>query len=169
VYADLWLHMRRAEIAGVFTGSSQEGLAQPMNTAGAPMHQFAQMLDFPFLGDEFLRLLADHFRKVHPGKKLDLADLRTGFGRLGFRPGLVRDVVKAMLAEGITELGRGINHCMASDQQSAVCRALLNSRSLGSARSLGSGLVLQHSGAWGGSLWWEPGVRSCFAISQCKT
>ncbi len=64
VYADLWLHMRRAEIAGVFTGSSQEGLAQLMNTAGAPMHQFAQMLDFPFLGDEFLRLLADHFRKV---------------------------------------------------------------------------------------------------------
>lgn len=121
------LHKRRAEVAAVFTGSSQEGLAQLMNTAGAPMYQFAQLLDFPFLGDEFLRLLADHFRKVHPGKKLDLADLRAGFGRIGFRPGLMRDVVKAMSAEGITEVVRGIDHYMASDQQSAIWRALLYS------------------------------------------
>lgn len=121
------LHKRRAEVAAVFTGSSQEGLARLMNTAGAPMYQFAQVLDFPFLGDEFLRLLADHFRKVHPGKRLDLVDLRTGFGRIGLRPGLMRDVVKAMSAEGITDVGRGIDHYMASDQQCAIWRALLNS------------------------------------------
>ena len=121
------LHKRRAEVAAVFTGSSQEGLARLMNTAGAPMYQFAQMLDFPFLDDAFLRLLADHFRKVHPGKKLDLADLRAGFGRIGFRPGLMRDVIKGMSAEGITDVQRGIDHYLASDQQSALWRALLGS------------------------------------------
>ncbi len=121
------LHKRRAEVCAVFTGSSQDGLARLMNTAGAPMYQFAQLLDFPFLGDEFLHLLANHFRKVHPGKKLDLADLRTGFARIGFKPGLMRDVVKGMSAEGITDVQQGIGHYMHSDQQTALWRALLGS------------------------------------------
>ena len=64
------LHKRRDDILAVFTGSSQEGLARLMNTAGAPLYQFVRIIDFPFLGDDFLRLLVDHFRKVHPGKKL---------------------------------------------------------------------------------------------------
>jgi len=96
------LHKRSKDVFAVFTGSSQEGLARLMNTAGAPMYQFAQIIDFPFLGDEFLQLLAEHFRKVHPGKKLDLDELREGFKRLGFKPALLRDVIKAMSAEGIT-------------------------------------------------------------------
>jgi hypothetical protein len=100
---------------------------------------------------------------VHPGKKLDLADLRTGFGRIGFRPGLVRDVVKAMSAEGITEVGRGINHCMASDQQSAVWRALL--------REPGVTGAWGHTGAWGQVLFCNIAMQDLTPspVSQCKT
>ena len=121
------LHKRRDEVVAVFTGSSQEGLARLMNTAGAPMYQFAQIIDFPFLGDEFLALLADHFESVHPGKTLDLEGLRTGFKYIGFKPALLRDVVKAMSAEGITDVLQGVANYMSSDHQVAIWRALLNS------------------------------------------
>lgn len=121
------LHKRRAEVCAVFTGSSQEGLARLMNTAGAPMYQFAQIIDFPFLGDDFLQRLADHFKKVHSGKKLDLAELRAAFQKIGYKPALMRDVVKAMSAEGITDVQLGIQHYMASDHQVAIWLALLNS------------------------------------------
>lgn len=121
------LHKRRDDVCAVFTGSSQEGLARLMNTAGAPMYQFAQIIDFPFLGDEFLQLLAEHFGKVHPGKTLELGELRDGFKRIGFKPALMRDVVKAMSAEGITNVRRGVENHMASDHQVAIWLALLNS------------------------------------------
>jgi len=121
------LHKRRDDVCAVFTGSSQEGLARLMNTAGAPMYQFAQIIDFPFLGDEFLQLLAEHFSKVHPGKTLALGELRDGFKRIGFKPALMRDVVKAMSAEGITDVERGIENHMASGHQVAIWLALLNS------------------------------------------
>ena len=121
------LHKRRSEVSAVFTGSSQEGLARLMNTAGAPMYQFAQMLDFPFLDDSFLRRLASHYHTVHPAKQLDLAALREGFQRIGFKPGLMRDIVKAMSAEGITDVQQGITHYMNSEQQTAIWRALLGS------------------------------------------
>lgn len=120
------LHKRRHEVCAVFTGSSQEGLAQLMNTAGAPMYQFAQLIDFPFLGDEFLKSLASHFTKVHPAKKLALEDLREAFARIGFKPALMRDIVKAMSAEGLTDVARGIRNYMTSDHQIAVWKALLN-------------------------------------------
>ena len=121
------LHKRRGEVCAVFTGSSQEGLARLMNTAGAPMYQFAQIIDFPFLDDEFLRLLTDHFSKVHPGKALALDDLRHGFRKIGFKPALMRDVVKAMSAEGVTDVAQGLRNYMTSDHQVAVWQALLNS------------------------------------------
>ena len=121
------LHKRRSEVCAVFTGSSQEGLARLMNTAGAPMYQFAQIIDFPFLGDEFLQPLSDHFSKVHPGKTLALEDLRQGFGKTGCKPALMRDVVKAMSAEGVTDVAQGLRNYMNSAHQVAIWRALLNS------------------------------------------
>lgn len=121
------LHKRRAEVAAVFTGSSQEGLAQLMNSAGAPMYQFAQIINFPYLGDEFLLLLANHFAKVHSGKSLSLDALRETFARIGFKPALMRDIVKSMSAEGVTDVARGLESYMTSDQQVAVWKALLNS------------------------------------------
>ena len=98
-----------------------------MNTAGAPMYQFAQIIDFPFLGDEFLQMLAAHFAAVHPGKALDMDELRKGFEKIGCKPALMRDVVRAMSAEGLTDVERGIGNYMASGHQLAIWRALLNS------------------------------------------
>ncbi len=121
------LHKRRNSVSAVFTGSSQEGLTRLMNTAGAPMYQFAQIIDFHFLGDEFLQLLAEHFGQVHPGKKLGLAELREAFQKIGFRPALMRDVVKTMSAEGLTDVKRGVEYYMTSGHQVAIWMALLNS------------------------------------------
>lgn len=121
------LHKRREEVCAVFTSSSQAGLARLMATARAPMYQFAQILDLPILGDEFLLLLAEHFGKVHPGKKLEISELRSGFEKIGFKPALMREVVKAMSAEGITDVKRGVENYMASDHQVAIWLALLNS------------------------------------------
>lgn len=121
------LHKRREEVCAVFTGSSQEGLARLLTSVGAPMYQFAQIVDFPYLDDEFLQLLSVHFSKVHPGKQLELDALRQGFQRMGFKPALMRDVVKAMSAEGITDVQRGIQNYMTSGPQVAIWSALLTS------------------------------------------
>ena len=104
------LHKRRDIIKSVFTGSSQEAMVRMLSTAGSPMYQFAQLLDFPLLGDEFLQPLADHFAEVHPGKTLPLADLRRVFARIGFKPGLMRDIVKSLSSEGLTDVDAGVKH-----------------------------------------------------------
>jgi hypothetical protein len=117
------LHKRREVLKSVFTGSSQEGLARMLSTAGAPMYQFAQLLDFPVLGDEYLRQLAEHFASVHPGKQLALNDLRGLYARIGSRPGLLKDVVKAMSAEGTTDVELGVKHFLVA--QEGIWRALL--------------------------------------------
>lgn len=121
------LHKQRNQVGAVFTGSSQEGLARLMNTAGAPMYQFAQVIDFPFLDDEFLRRLASHFSTVHPEKTLALEGLQAVFKKISFKPALMRDVVKAMSAEGMTDARKGLKKYMASDHQVAIWQALLNS------------------------------------------
>lgn len=117
------LHKRRDILKSVFTGSSQEGLARMLSTAGAPMYQFAQLLDFPALGDEYLKLLADHFASVHPGKTLALEDLRKLYVRIGHKPGLLKDVVKGMSAEGITDIDAGVNQFLI--MQAAIWNSLL--------------------------------------------
>lgn len=117
------LHKRRDILKSVFTGSSQAGLARMLSTAGAPMYQFAQLLDFPALGDEYLELLASHFSSIHPAKTLDLEDLRTLYVRIGHKPGLLKDIVKGMSAEGITDIELGVKNFIVT--QAAIWNALL--------------------------------------------
>jgi uncharacterized protein len=124
------LHKRRDILKSVFTGSSQEGMARMLSTAGAPMYQFAQLLDFPVLGDEFLQQLADHFAKVHPGKRLPLDDLRRVFARIGFKPRLMRDLVKSVSAEGLTNMDAGVKRFLLDDRQLAGWSALLQPHDL---------------------------------------
>jgi hypothetical protein len=121
------LHKRKAQVAAVFTGSSQSGLAKIMSTAGAPMYQFAQLLDFPVLGDEYLEELTEHFARVHRGRKPKLEDLRRLFARLGYKPALMKDIVKSMSAEGITDVEVALTHFIADDRQTAGWKALLES------------------------------------------
>jgi hypothetical protein len=119
------LHKRRDILQAVFTGSSQEAMARMLSTAGAPMYQFAQLLDFPVLGDDFLALLAAHFAQVHRGKTLAMDELRQVFAQIGFKPRLMRDLVKSLSAEGRTDVTQGMKRFLLSDQQVAGWQALL--------------------------------------------
>lgn len=120
------LHRRSDVVAAVFTGSSQEGLARLMTTAGAPMYQFAQLIVFPVLGDEYLLPLCKHFRRVHPGKHIDLDQLRALFAKIGHKPALLRDIVKNMSAEGIEDPVAGLRQFVNDDRNIAVWQAMLN-------------------------------------------
>lgn len=120
------LHKRQAQVAAVLTGSSQEGLARLTSTVGAPMYQFAQLLTFPVLGDDYLERLAAHFAQVHQGRAPSVADLRTLFARIGHKPALMRDIVKAMSAEGVTDTVAGLAHFMADERQVTGWQALLH-------------------------------------------
>ncbi len=124
------LHKRRDILKSVFTGSSQEAMTRMLSTTGSPMYQFAQLLDFPVLGDEFLQQLADHFARVHPGKRLQLDDLRRVFARIGFKPRLMLDVVKSVSAEGLTDMDAGLKRFLLDDRQVAGWRALLQPHDL---------------------------------------
>jgi len=66
---------RKRDALAVFTGSSQDALVAMMDASGGPMYQFAQLLNFPVLGDYYLNLLAHHSSRVHKSKRLDLAVL----------------------------------------------------------------------------------------------
>lgn len=120
------LHKRRQRVAAVFTGSSQEGMVRMLSSAGSPMYQFAQLMSFPVLGDEYLQALASHFATVHEGKRLDLDAMRELFERLGYKPGLLRDVVKSMSAEGLTDPVEGLRRFVNDERQRAGWRALLD-------------------------------------------
>lgn len=120
------LHKRRAQVAAVLTGSSPDALTQLLASAGAPMYHFAQVLNFPVLGDEYLKALAAHFGRVHKGKKPLLDDLRALFARLGHKPALMRDVVKTMSAEGLTDVERGFALYLADERHVAGWRALID-------------------------------------------
>ncbi len=120
------LHKRREQVSAVLTGSSPDALAQLLAAAGAPMYHFAQVLNFPPLGDEFLKALADHFGRVHKGRKPLLDDLRRLFAKLGHKPALLRDVVKAMSAEGRVDVDEGFTRYLADERHVAGWRALID-------------------------------------------
>jgi uncharacterized protein len=119
------LQKRKREVAAVFTGSSQDALASLVVASGGPMYQFAQLLDFPVLDDSYLTLLANHFAKVHRGKKLKLEDLSRAFAHIGYKPALMKDLVKSMSAEGITDVDLALKHFVADERQVIGWRALL--------------------------------------------
>ena len=121
------LQKHKRKVLAVFTGSSQEALAAMMSASGGPMYQFAQLVNFPSLGDEYLELLAQHFAKVHKGKRLVLADLRRVFGHIGHKPALMKDIVKAMSAEGSADVELALKRISQDDRHVVGWRALLAS------------------------------------------
>jgi hypothetical protein len=98
-----------------------------MSASGGPMYQFAQLVNFPSLGDEYLELLARHFAQVHKGKHLDLTDLRRVFDHVGHKPALMKDIVKSMSAEGSTDVELALQRFIQDDRQVAGWHALLAS------------------------------------------
>jgi uncharacterized protein len=82
------------------------------------------------LGNEFLQQLADHFATVHPRKPLSLDDLRQVFAKIGFKPRLMRALVKSLSAEGQANVQAGLKRFLLDDRQVAGWRALLQSHNL---------------------------------------
>jgi uncharacterized protein len=124
------LQKRKSIVDAVLTGSSQSGLANLMSAAGAPMYQFTQMVNFPYLDDAFLKPLREHYARVHRGKAPAIADLRRLFERIGYRPALMKDLVKQMSAEGITDIDLAVKHFMQDARQTSGWVALLDSLAL---------------------------------------
>jgi hypothetical protein len=85
------------------------------------------MLTFPALGDEYLLQLIEHFARVHRGRKPKLDDMRRLFEQIGFKPALMKDLVKAMSAEGITDTDLALKHFVSDERQLSGWRALLRS------------------------------------------
>lgn len=103
------LTKHKNKVFAVLTGSSQIDLSKMFSNAGAPMYQYAQKIDFPFLGEQFLEAVSDHFSTVHKGKKLPWDELNALFARMGYKPAVLRDIVKTMSSEGIVDLDAGLN------------------------------------------------------------
>jgi hypothetical protein len=122
------LQKRKDQVRAVFTGSSQEELSAMTMTAGAPMYQFTQMLTFPYLDESFLQQLAAHFSEVHAAKRLDLHALEHAFAHIGFRPALMKDIVKSMSAEGIVDVDLGLRRFVESGPLVAAWKALFDDR-----------------------------------------
>lgn len=124
------LQKRKKLVSAVFTGSSQEALSALVAAAGGPMYQFAQLLDFPVLGEEYINRLAEHFARVHKGKRLDVAVLQGAFEWLGYKPALLKDLVKSMSAEGMTDVQGALQRMRSDEKQIAGWRGLLSGLSL---------------------------------------
>jgi hypothetical protein len=103
------LQTHKEMVFAVFTGSSQAELAAMFTQASAPMYQFAQQMDFPPLGSEWPAALQAHFRAIHQGREPSLVDLDRLFAAVDYRPGILRDIVVLMSAEGLTDVGGGLH------------------------------------------------------------
>ncbi len=121
------LQKHNKKVFAVFTGSSQEELGEMMMAAGGPMYQFAQLLTFPFLGTDYLQQLAKHYNRVHPNKNLDVAALQALFAHIGHKPALMKDIVKEMSAEGITDVDQALARFMADDRNVPAWQGVLGS------------------------------------------
>ena len=107
------LQKHKTLVFAVFTGSSQTELGTMMASAGAPMYQFTQILTFPNLDTDYLMLLAAHYQQVHKEKSLVPADLERIFAHIGWKPAMMKDLIKAMSADGITDVDIGLKMFLA--------------------------------------------------------
>ena len=120
------LQKHKRVVFAVFTGSSQEALGEMMMSAGGAMYQFAQILTFPFLDADFLVRLATHFSEVHPTKSLDLSALEKVFAHIGHKPALMKDIVKEMSAEGMTDVHLALEQFMADERNFLAWQSVFN-------------------------------------------
>ena len=121
------LTKHKSKVFSIFTGSSQADLSKMFSNAGAPMYQHAQKVDFPFLGEEFLQAVSSHFSNVHPGKTIPADALNRLFTRLGYKPAVLRDIVKVMSAEGMVDVENGLHLYLNDSSRVAGWVSLLES------------------------------------------
>lgn len=121
------LQKHKTLVFAVFTGSSQTELGTMMASAGAPMYQFTQILTFPNLDTDYLMLLAAHYQQVHKEKSLVPADLERIFAHIGWKPAMMKDLIKAMSADGITDVDIGLKMFLADARNVQEWQGLFDS------------------------------------------
>lgn len=109
----------------VMATSAPDGPARIATAACADIQEFAQVVDFPGLGDDYLQALAAHFAQVHPGKALDLSQLRAAMHRFGNRAALIRDIVRTMSSEGMVDIEQGIDCYLSGDHRATAWAAVM--------------------------------------------
>lgn len=96
-------------VKGIFTGSSQEGLAQLFKRTKAPFYNSSSMYDFPDLGEDFVEFELKVFEKVTGGVVLDQAVAMETFESLMRAPGRFTDLLKRMALEGVHSIEEGVS------------------------------------------------------------
>src|SRR5690554_446727 len=96
------------KIKGIFTGSSQEGLAQLFKRTKAPFYNASSTLDFPDLGEDFVRFELDVFMRVTGGARLDLVRANEVFESMARSPGRFTDLLKRMALEEVHDINAGV-------------------------------------------------------------
>lgn len=96
------------KIKGIFTGSSQEGLAQLFKRTKAPFYNASSTLDFPDLDEEFVAFELDVFKRVTGGASLDQTRATEVFESMTRAPGRFTDLLKRMVLEEIHDINEGV-------------------------------------------------------------
>ena len=97
------------KIKGIFTGSSEEGLAQLFKRTKAPFYSASATLAFPDLGEDFVAFELEVFKQVTGGVCLDPVLANTVFGAMSHAPGLFTDLLKRMALESVHDLTTGVS------------------------------------------------------------
>lgn len=95
------------KVKGIFTGSSQEGLAQLFKRTKAPFFNASSQLEFPDLGADFVEFELDVFERVTGGIALDQTQALDIFSRMQQSPGQFTDLLKRMALDEIHHLDEG--------------------------------------------------------------
>ncbi|WP_409524783.1 hypothetical protein [Nitrincola sp. MINF-07-Sa-05] len=96
------------KIKGIFTGSSQEGLAQLFKRTKAPFYNASSTLDFPDLGEAFVIFELDVFKRVTGGAYLNKERATDIFESMARSPGRFTDLLKRMALEEVHDIDEGI-------------------------------------------------------------
>ena len=95
------------KIKGIFTGSSQEGLAQLFKRTKAPFYNASSTHDFPDLDDDFVKFELEVFKRVTGGVVLDQVQAMSVFEALTRAPGRFTDLLKRMALESVHDIIEG--------------------------------------------------------------
>jgi uncharacterized protein len=87
----------------LFTGSSQDELAQLFLRTRAPLYEGASVESFPLLGQDFLKFVITRAEK-RLSRKFTLEDAKSAFERLQFRPRLFIDALLLAASRGDKQL-----------------------------------------------------------------
>lgn len=100
------LDERRGKVYSIFTGSSQSKLTEMFARIKAPLYNFSTSVDFPPLGDDFLRHWINNVQKImgDGARDLTLDHMREGFNSTDRNPRIFWNSVLSMIQSGTMDI-----------------------------------------------------------------